>query len=180
MTKKKNHKISKKAEISFLGEHTLGLIVAVLCIIVLIFIGVKIYNLFSEKSDLDKAESNLKLIQGEIELIKTSTTANVNGSIIIYSPKGWVLRTYNNNDFPQAECYGGKSCLCLCQDGTCTGVQKVCNGFIYSVEISSNYKDSGYVYSTVYPNSIGFLKAAEGLKIYSQNDKILIEQIQNG
>jgi len=169
---------NKKGEISFLGEHTLGIIVGVLCILVLIVIGWKVYDLFSNKTDLEKAETNFKLIKGEIELVMTSDTID-SGDIIIYPVKDWVLRSYSA-DFPQAECYGKKSCLCICEDGSCYGVSKYCEGFDFEVNIPQSYSDDGYVYSTVYANAIGFTKSAEGLRISFQRDKIIIEQIQDG
>ena len=169
---------NKRGEINFLGEHTLGIIIAVICIIILLFIGYKVYGLFSEKTDLEKAESNFKLIKGEMEIIKSSPAVNATGNIIVYSTKGWVLRSYFN-EFPETECYGKKFCLCLCQDGTCYGVSKVCEGFDYEIIINSDYIDSGYVTSVVYPHSIGFLKPTEGLKINSWDNKIFIEQTQN-
>ena len=177
-------KKNKKAEIDFLGEHVLGIIISVLCIIVLLFIAVVVCNLFSQKSDLDKAISNFNLVQGEIQLIKTSNGIN-SGQIIVYFPIGYVLRSYSNG-FPKTECYGSKSCLCICEAASCEGVQKSCNGFPFEVEINTSYTASKSWYNPgkyitnpdLITNAIGFTKAAEGLRIYKEDDKIIIEQVQ--
>ena len=174
---------NKRGEISFLTEHVLGIVVSVLCLIVLIIIAVVVYNMFSEKSDLEKAQNNFKIIKGEIELVKNSPGVN-SGQIIVYSPLKWVLRSYSQG-FPKSECYGTKSCLCTCQDKSCEGVQKICEGFPYEIVINSSYTNSNlYNYGPItintdtYPNTIGFLKPAEGLRIYNQDNKIIITQIK--
>jgi hypothetical protein len=183
MTNKTKKNKNKRGEISFLTEHALGIIVSVLCLIVLIIIAVVVYNMFSEKSDLEKAQSNFKIVKGEIELVRDSPGVN-SGQIIVYFPLKWVIRSYNQG-FPKSECYGTKSCLCTCQDKTCEGVQKICEGFPYEIEINSSYTNSNwYNYGPIrfntdtYPNAIGFIKSAEGLRIYNQDDKIIITQIR--
>jgi hypothetical protein len=184
----KKYKINKRGESgSFLAEHVLGIIVAVLCIVFLIVLAVIVYNWFSEKTDYDKAESNIKLVYDEIDLIYKSTGNNV-GNIIIYPPIKWVLRSYTNS-FPQTECYGKTSCLCICEAVTCEGVQKICYGFDYKVEVISTLVSSSgrswydprryFVNPDEYPNAMGFSQPAEGLKIYKQEDKIIVEQIKS-
>jgi len=167
----------------FLGESVAGIVTSVACIVVLIIIAVVVYNLFSEKSDLDKAESNMKLISGEMEIIQAGNSSTV-GNLIIYPPQNWVLRSYSDT-FPKTECYGKKSCLCICQAVSCEGVQKICYGYNYDLEITNSYTISKSWYNPgkylfnpeEYPHAIGFTKAAEGLKIYKQENKIIIEQV---
>jgi hypothetical protein len=183
----KNKKISKylneKRAVSWFSEHVMNIVVAIGCIIILLFVGVKMYGLFSEKTELEKAEGNLKLIKERIELLKNSPETN-SMEIIVYPPKNWVLRSYIDA-FPLAECYSQQGCLCLCQDGTCANnVPKICYGFDYKVEIPQSFAvprawyNPGRIVSspTTYNNAIGFLKAAEGLKVYKSDNKILIEQ----
>jgi hypothetical protein len=174
---------NKRGDLSFLTENTLGLIISVLCIIVLIIIAVVVYNLFSEKSELDKAESNFKMIKGEIELLRSSSESDT-GQVIVYSPKNWILRSYSTG-FPKSECYGMKSCFCTCKEIDCEKDQKVCEGFPYEIYINSSYTASNfYNYGPItfnmntYPNTIAFLKPAEGIKIYKQGENITIEQVK--
>lgn len=172
----KNNK-NKKAEISFLGMHVSNLIISVICIIILLAVGYKIYDMFSEKTDLQKAESNLKLIMERVQMIKDSAGLN-SAEILVYLPNKWVLRSYSDS-FPQAECYSKQSCLCICQSPTCANnVPKVCYGLDYAAEIPGTYIDKGWTSSDEYPNTIIFEKAAEGLKISKLNEKVLIEKMQ--
>lgn len=176
---------NKKGEVKFLGEHTVGIIISILCIIILMVIGYKIYSLFSEKSDLERAEGNLKVVKERIQMLKDSPGVD-SIEVLIYPPLKWVLRSYDDK-YPYAECYSKKSCLCLCRDGTCAdNVPKVCYGFDYFVEIPSNFEvpykkldPRQLVFDAKsYDNSIGLYKSVEGLKIYkSGNSKIEIEQI---
>ncbi len=170
-----NKKTNKRGGINFLGEHVVGIIVAILCIIVLLFIGYKVYSIFSEKTELEKSETNLKAIKTEIELVKNSPGINFR-ELIIYPVKKWVLRSYSEG-FPESKCYGKASCLCMCQEGNCAqNNQKVCYAFEHKVVILTSYSYAIFDY----PNTIGFSKAAEGLKIYKQEDLIIIEKIEVG
>ena len=169
------HKKNKKGDITFFGENVLGIIIAVLCLIVLIIIAVAVYNIFSEKSDLEKAQNNFKLIKGEIELIKDSKGIN-SGQMILYPPKNWALRGYYSS-FPQTECYGKKSCLCICQTLKCDGAQKYCEGFDYYVDISTVYVDKGWTSSDYYGSTIKFTNSAEGLNVSKYGDNITISEV---
>lgn len=182
--RKKNNKGMKgKRGVSWLSEHIMNIIIAVACIIILIAVGWKIYNLFSDQTDLQKADSNLKLIKERIDLLKNTLNAD-SIEVLVYPPKNWVLRSYIES-FPQAECYSKQGCLCLCEDGSCANnVPKTCYGFEYKAEIPGKfevprswYNPGRYVFNpTIYENAIGLSKAVEGLKIYKSNDMILIEQ----
>ncbi len=172
-----------KKAVNWFGEHVINIVIAVGCIVVLIFVGVKIYNLFSDQSELQKAESNLKLIKERIELFKNSADVN-SMEILVYPPKNWVLRSYIKA-FPEAECYSKQSCLCICQDGSCANnVPKSCYGFDYKVEITGSfevprswYNPERYIFNpTTYENAIGLSKAVEGLNVYKDNDGVLIRQ----
>jgi hypothetical protein len=185
----KNKKIykkhwKKKGDISFLGMHVSNLIIAVICIIILIGIGYKIYDMFSEKTDLEKADSNLKLVLERLKLLKNTIGINTS-EVLVYSPKDWLLRSYNG-EFPQAECYSKVTCLCLCKKVTCANnVPKVCEGLDFLVEIPSSYVVPRSWYNpgklfydpTVFPNTIILEKAVEGLKLSKSNEKIIIEKV---
>lgn len=168
---------------TWFSEHVMNIIIAVGCIIVLIFVGVKIYNLFSDKTDLEKADSNLLLIRERIDLLKNSPNVD-SAEVIVYPPKNWILRSYIDA-FPMSECYSKQGCLCLCQDGSCANnVPKTCYGFDYKVEIPASfevprswYNPGRYIFNpTTYENAIGLSKSVEGLKIYKSDDRVLVEQ----
>ncbi len=176
----------KKAEISFLGMHISNLIIAVVCIIILLVIGSKIYGMFTEKSDLEKAEKNLKVITERLQMLKDTPGVN-SAELLVYLPSNWLLRSYAV-DFPDAECYSRQSCLCICQNPTCANnIPKVCNGLDFLVEVPASYEVSQSWYevwkyfstATVYPNTIMFEKSVEGLKLSKSdsNGKILIEKM---
>jgi len=184
MKKKKTNRYMKgKRGVGWFSGHLLNLFVAVGCILILIAVGWKIYNLFSDQTDLQKADSNLKLIKERIDLLKNSVNTDSIG-ILIYPPKNWVFRSYVDA-FPEAECYSKQGCLCLCEDGSCANnVPKTCYGFDYKVKIPASFKVPRSWYDvrklvfnpTTYENAIGLSKAVEGLKVYKSNDMILIEQ----
>ncbi len=178
--------LRRKGEISFLGMHISNLIIAIVCIIILLAVGNKIYWMFSEKSDLEKAETNLKVLMERIQMLKDSSGEN-SAELFVYFPINWVLRSYSR-DFPKAECYTKQSCLCICQKPDCANnIAKVCNGLDFIVEVPQSYEAARSWYNvgklfydpTVYPNAIMFEKAVEGLELSkSETDKkILIEKM---
>lgn len=142
-------KKSKKAEGNFLGEHAVNIIVAVICIVMLIALGVIIYNNFiANKIKLEQAQSTLDQIMNKISLLKNEGD---NESLLIYNPAGWAL-SYQDSMIAgerPAVCQTHK-CLCICLyssdkktlfancDNTNTGICK-----IQDVNLDINSKNIG-------------------------------------
>lgn len=162
----KIRKMNKKGDgIGWLGEHTFNIVIAVVCLLILIGVGYKVYAFFSDKSELDKASENLKLVKIKIDSIKSLGTGSEEA--IVYFPQGWFLRSFSSN-FPlgEGECLGKKSCLCACKNTNCdSSGSRVCYGFDFITEVISS--------------PIIFEKSAEGLRIFKDIDIIKIEHIEN-
>lgn len=103
----------KRKKAFLLGEATVKIIIAVLCIVVLIFLIVKLYELYgsSNKENLANAElENIlaygnRAIQEKKEMKYLATTV-----------ADWWLISSEFGDF-----CSGKFCLCLCEDVDCSG-----------------------------------------------------------
>lgn len=115
---------SKKALL--LGEHVVNIIVAVLCILVLVYLGFQIYNLYlGAKQEKEEAKYTLEIIIGAIQKV------NKDGGEItkpIVNPINWYILYFEKVSAPK-QCAGG-SCLCICKGPT--GCQK--NGVCQNID----------------------------------------------
>ncbi len=93
-----------------LGEFTLKVIVAVLCIIVLAVLLFKLYGMFSNKTEVEKAGNTVDAVLERAQEAKLKGSADY----VLLEPKNWILLYYPTGT-PKA-CQGAK-CLCLCKDG---------------------------------------------------------------
>jgi hypothetical protein len=114
---KKNNLIKNKKGIAFLGEHTLNLVIAVICIGFLIYLGVRIYYLFTDKEDLDKANDNLKTFVLEYKGFIQSP--NNEKEFIVLGNKDWYMLFFskegpNPNILVPIDCKDYKNCVCMC------------------------------------------------------------------
>lgn len=123
--------INKKA-VKFLGTHVVNLIITVIVIIILIYLGVKIYNLFTEKNELEKATIQLEKIIETINKVKGTETEI---KVEIFSPENWFLVTFPL-EFPYGECRGKKECLCICKGYECNNPNYIkCESFDFEVKV---------------------------------------------
>jgi hypothetical protein len=118
---KKINLIKNKKGIDFLGGHTLNLVIAVICIGFLIYLGVRIYYIFTDKEDLDKANDNLKNFVLEYKgFIASDQTekefiilGNAHWYILFYSKEG------SNPDYlVPIDCKDYQNCVCMCKKGS--------------------------------------------------------------
>jgi hypothetical protein len=126
--------MDKKASI-FLGQKTLGIVIAIVCILILVYLGFQLYAAFlKDKTDLEKAELHLKKIGEIIDDLGDGES----GEYFLYSPEKWMLigwpsdeGYYLDNPSPRGhvppslylygddkpkQCLnnGWENCLCLC------------------------------------------------------------------
>lgn len=101
----KNKKNKKAFEL--LGNHTVNIIVSILCILVLIYIGAKIY--FYEETDLKKAESSVNEIITKMNELKE----NEIGKAMVVSPNNWFVMFFDSEHDMPTTCLG-KDCVCIC------------------------------------------------------------------
>jgi len=104
-----------------LGEFTLKLIIAVLCIALLAFLFFKLYESFTNKNEVDKADSTLTKVADSIN----NAFLKGNDYYVLLSPKDWVL-LYSEEGKPN-QCKGQR-CLCLCEgEGVFDKIKKCFN-----------------------------------------------------
>jgi len=108
--------MKNKKAFELLGEHTVNLIIAVLCIIVLLLVGSSVYNLLSaDKQETAKAQGELNKLSGVISNIEERNGGSVNYPLI--GPAGWALVGWPlDNGFNTNYCIsqGWTNCLCFC------------------------------------------------------------------
>ncbi len=106
-------KMKLKNKKAILMQEVLKIIVAVLSILILISLAVKLYGM-SKKSELDKAQSNLKSFIQDFEGFMNGNEEKTN--LTILGPKKWFISSFKRNDIPPIPngCEGLDYCICLC------------------------------------------------------------------
>lgn len=146
--------LHKKEGITFLGSKTLGIIIAALCLVLLIYLIVKIYGIASLNQKLNDAEDSLNKIVEKMEEAREEAES-VEGekvgeaSLLVFEPKGWYVKSFFY-DKRIEECKSG-SCVCLCESKNCKDKERaVCKGIgsakimnrkgeLVNMKISCNY-----------------------------------------
>ncbi len=95
-----------------LGEETIKIIIAVICIVFLVALAIGIYNNLSKNKDLDYAKASLDNLMTQINLKNTA--------VDIYNPDNWFISSFpqkdsNGNVLMPKTCssVGWKSCICI-------------------------------------------------------------------
>ncbi len=98
----------KNKKAFLLGEETLKIILAVICIGFLAFLLYSIYNAGKKDKDLELAESSLEHLIKEINAGAEQ--------IEMYNPEGWWLISWPYDDIIPNSCsnLGWKNCICIC------------------------------------------------------------------
>ena len=95
-----------------LGEETLKMVIAVICIAGLAYLLFAVYVSVKDSKDLEIAKESLDFLSQEIEDEKTS--------VEIYNPRGWVILSwpYQNEGKLPKFCLnaGWGSCICIVKD----------------------------------------------------------------
>jgi hypothetical protein len=107
-----------KKGFELLGNHTVNIIIAVLCILVLIYAGIKVYGLFSDKSDLEKATFELTQLKAKLDAVAES---KVSDEYIVTSVREWYLFSEEFGSL-----CNGDFCLCLCEEVDCKSEPRAC------------------------------------------------------
>lgn len=92
-----------------LAEETLKILIAVICIVFLVYLLVSIYNSHTSDKKIEKAREVLS----RIETIVSSLNEGESDRQDISDPKGWHLYTFVEQEKPNS-CLNTK-CLCICQ-----------------------------------------------------------------
>jgi len=99
----------KRADFNWTGEF-LGVIIAVAVVVLLVFLGIKLHNLFVEQ-DMKNAKAFIEGLNGKIENLNDGESNN----FVLRGIPDWVLVGYNveNPSIPD-KCFVN-SCICLCE-----------------------------------------------------------------
>ncbi len=176
--------MNKKA-VGFLGEHVVNLVITVIVLVLLIYLIVKVYGIFTQENELEKATIQLEKI---VEVVNKVKETEEESKVEIFPPKtGWSLATFPF-DFPQAECRGEVSCLCICEDLKCSNPKaRKCEGFSFGVKVDLVYKK--YIGSLPYAiptesnyevfNEVLILnKPVNELKIFKEENVVKIKVVE--
>jgi len=93
-----------------LGEYTLKVIIAIICIFLLVFLLFVLYNTFSGKSNDEQARANLKKLE---EGIKVVVSSNQEFFFIFTEPRGWIFKIFSKEKGPSS-CLSHQ-CICVCE-----------------------------------------------------------------
>jgi len=117
--KYKNKLLRDKKGFELLGENTVQLIIAVLCIVILIILGMALYEFFMGNSgDIKKAEYELKEMKASLRSITDDKTER---NYIVTTIQDWWLFSEE-----YGQLCGGSFCLCVCKEKDCSGKIKAC------------------------------------------------------
>lgn len=123
-------KKDKRAEEIVLPE-TLKLIIAVLCILALVYLAVSLYTLFTVKSKLVQARGTLKEIMSELQ---GDWEGKQFKSVLINSPKDWRIISYQEEKL-----------ICICpRESNKEAQSKICNTQGICEKIDLNFEIDMY------------------------------------
>tara|TARA_Y100000310_G_scaffold343846_1_gene453461 strand:- start:3005 stop:3481 length:477 start_codon:yes stop_codon:yes gene_type:complete len=91
-----------------LGEHTLKIIIAVLCLLLLAYLLFSMYSSYKDNRNLEIAEASLDELIETMKLAKSSPQEST-----ILNPKNWILLNYIKTEERPISC--NKGCICLCE-----------------------------------------------------------------
>ncbi len=139
-----------------LGEFTMKIIIAVLCILLLMYLLVSLYSLFTSKNKLQQAEASLNSIIEKINLVNNKGVEN---KPLITQPEDWVFFYDANGALTSCN---GQYCLCICPKETwITGQLEKCNddgvckNSPVSLTLKNKIKISGLSYVKIQKESGG-------------------------
>jgi len=163
--------LNKKAEggESQLRDETFGIIVAILCLGVLIYLGFRLTSVVGN-SDLSKANVTLTQLSDKINSLESGKAAD----FLYQNPKNWFLKSYINPVKYPKECGNVKSCLCLCKNIQCDS-SLTCKGFDLNVVIGIGISGSAIEINTENAMKI---TAVEALRIIRQDNEIKISEVK--
>jgi len=144
---------NKKAEegVEFLGYRTVNwIITGIVVLLLLVIVGSLVLNYFSsENTDLNRGKKTLDDIFNKVIYVEEGA---ISESLIIYSPPDWYLRSDAGHFIDNVECFK-ESCLCICENLECSGENKICKGFDFSVEVDESVSTPSTVPVPVTVNS---------------------------
>jgi hypothetical protein len=105
-------KIIKDKKGFLLGEETVKIVIAVICIVFLIALLVVIYFAVSGSQEKKEAAASINITKNEIKRVDAGGEAIATGTLIP-NPGGWYLFSFVDGDKKPNLC-AGENCVCLC------------------------------------------------------------------
>lgn len=94
---------------------TLKLIIAILCIVLLIYLAVSIYGLFNNKTALEQAKGSMA--QMSLKLDKIEKYSENSTEFLLESPAKWYLISFPYKDGVETPSQCKRYCICICMEG---------------------------------------------------------------
>jgi len=104
-----NFSSKNKKGFTLLGEKTVGILIALLCIIFLVYV---LAAIFSSTTTSEKEKQAESVLNGENGIITTINTAENKYDFLINSPSGWYL--FGFTETKPNSCLS-ENCLCFCK-----------------------------------------------------------------
>lgn len=162
-----------KKGVEIVGEHVINIIVAVLCILVLIYLGIQVYNFYlGGKQELKQAEFTLEMISGVVDVIQEGEKIEK----VIVNPKGWYLINYSDMLClceNEALLEGKENC---CKKGASSKIEKKLRiESICSLPIKDNYDCISF---EELPRELLFFEQEDSIILKTKEDLILKENLE--
>lgn len=93
-----------------LAEETLKIVIAIICIVFLIYILIAIYNANSSVKKIEDAKNSLSRIENIVSSLEEGAIERQD----IPNPEGWHLYTFTEKEKPNA--CANENCLCICDN----------------------------------------------------------------
>lgn len=124
---------NKKADL-LIGE-TAKIIMSLIVLVLLFILAYQLYTLMSAKTKTEQARENLNEIEAKIK----SLEAEKSFEYLLKSPNKWYLISFEKGATESPDECKGENCLCICEESTADGCNKVgaCKIFEKSVFINS-------------------------------------------
>lgn len=117
---------NKKAEF-LLGEVAVKLIIALMCMIVLIWLAIYLYNLFIANPRIGQAKATINELAGRIDYLRSSKYEQIDYDF--RSPAGWYLYFGNSQkDNKLNLCLCPQANMDSCSSGACVQKEKIVIG----------------------------------------------------
>ena len=97
-----------------LGEFTLKVIVAVLCIALLIYLLFAIYSIFTSSSEIGQAKASLDIVVQGIGIASSGSEGEFN--TVITEPSSWLILYYSAENVRRPLRCGSNACICMCKE----------------------------------------------------------------
>lgn len=103
--------MNKKA---ILMEETLKIIIAVVCIIALLYLAFSMYGIFTQKKAIEQARATISNVIDKAAVLKDGESF----LYLVESPKKYYLAVFNRESTPRmpSQCLKEATCLCMCEE----------------------------------------------------------------